>query len=84
LPYGLRTAATVHRVVPVELEGSETLSKYDDALARFEAGQWKESTKILESLGDEPCSKFLLGHIQAHSELQPPSDFDGVVQLTSK
>ena len=84
LPYGLRKPATVHRVVPVELQDTDSLAGYDEALMQFEAGHWTEAREKLESLGNEPCSQFLLQHIRSHAESMPPMGFSGVIELSSK
>ena len=84
LPYGLRKPATVHRVVPVDLDEANDLARYDKALLKFEAGQWNEATEILKSLGDEPCSQFLLKHIERQTDSKPPMGFSGVIELSSK
>lgn len=86
LPYGLRVPAVVHRVVPSELAagGSEILAQYDDALSKFESGDWRSAAELLDDLGDEPCGQFLLRYIRNHEDSQPPMGFNGIVELSSK
>lgn len=84
LPYGLTTSATVHRVVPVDLNEVESLSGFDKALEMFEAGRWSDASETLESLSPEPCSEFLLSHIRSHANSEPPMGFSGVIELSSK
>ena len=84
LPYGMRKPAVVTRVIPADLNEDHVISAYDEALVKFEAGQWDEATGILKSVGDEPCSQFLLKHIQQQTDSKPPMGFNGVIELSSK
>lgn len=84
LPFGLRKPAEVYRVVPPDFEEPEALEQYEDALRKFESGNWAEASKILEGHGEEPCSRFLLDHIGSYAEAKPPMGFSGVIELRSK
>ena len=80
----MRKPAVVTRVIPADLNEDHVISAYDEALVKFEAGQWDEATGILKSVGDEPCSQFLLKHIQQQTDSKPPMGFNGVIELSSK
>ncbi len=84
LPFGMRRPAVVYRVLPPDFEQSEMLEQYNEALAKFESGDWEESSKILSQHTDEPACKFLLNHIQRYEGMKPPMGFSGIIELGSK
>lgn len=87
LPYGLRVPATVYRLVPPDMTGDLSLvATYNEALAQFEQGHWKEAGETLGASGlNEPCSQFLMDYIWANREGEgPPPGFSGIIEMKSK
>lgn len=87
-PYGMKTALTVSQLLPpVEQDATitdEHIVAYESAVDSFIEGRWSET---LEKLGELPVSDrakdFLMIHI-ASNNYEPPTDWDGVISLSSK
>ncbi len=87
LPYGLRLASAVYRLVPPEVASDRVpLETYDRALKLFESGAWQEAGKVLTESGfSEPCSQFLLDYIWNNRDGDgPPMGFNGTIEMKSK
>ena len=87
-PKGMDTAILISELLPAN-DGSELLSAsavaaYEKGLDAIIAGDWAAALTLLEQVpdGDGP-KKFLLEQM-AHTDNQPPANWDGAFSLTSK
>ena len=94
LPFGLKTASPIYRVMDSERlsaarageQCESELVAYDEAIELFEAGQWESASKRLATMdAADPCRIFLESYIaQWLVDGNPPADFDGVIRMDSK
>jgi adenylate cyclase len=87
-PYGLDTPVTVTELVPPVADDptltDEHLATYESAFDAFQAGRWAEAYALLSRIPpDDQVKDFLTVFIAQHNRV-PPSDWDGVIPLTSK
>lgn len=87
-PYGLSTPITVfellHPCGPLSPLTDDDIANYEAAVADFTAGRWHAALDKLDRLpvGDR-AKDFLLIFIAQHN-YEPPSQWDGVIPLSSK
>jgi adenylate cyclase len=87
-PYGMDAVVDVHELLP-PAEWPEALSdlalqRYGEALLQFEAGHLHEALSLLDGqLQADPVANFLAAAINELGSTLP-TDFDGVIRLTSK
>jgi adenylate cyclase len=87
-PYGMAQAVTVSELLPSVGEpgilSDEHLEKYETALDVFNEGDWEKAFALLHGIPHwDQGADFLTSHILRHQR-QPPSGWDGVIQLDSK
>jgi len=87
-PYGMEQAVTVSELLPPVGEpgvlSNEHLAQYEAALNAFNEGDWDEAFALLHGIPHwDQGADFLTSHILRHQR-QPPSGWDGVVQIDSK
>jgi hypothetical protein len=60
------------------------VAAFEEALDRFQAGNWKQATQLLEQLDeDDSAAKFLHKYIQ-NNGMTCPVDWNGVIEMKSK
>jgi adenylate cyclase len=87
-PYGMEQAVTVSELLPPvgepEVLSDEHLTQYEAALDKFNEGDWDKAFALLHGIPHwDQGADFLTSHILRHQR-QPPSGWDGVIQLESK
>ena len=86
-PAGMDRPLTVSELLPPgseETVSNENIAIYERALDAFIAGDWNDSLDLLSELPARDRGKdFLMIHI-ARYHYEPPSDWNGVVALTSQ
>lgn len=86
-PYGLETPLIVSELLPPYSQGGltdEDLARYEQALDAFLSGNWDQAFSILHQVpawdrGKDILTGFIIGHNRT-----PPSNWNGVIELTSK
>lgn len=87
-PYGMDTAMTIYELLPPVSEcpalTDEDIARYESAVDALQAGRWQQALEILNDMpvGDR-VKDFLMIYI-ATNQYEPPKDWDGVIQMTSK
>jgi adenylate cyclase len=87
-PYGLETPLEVSELVPPAAEypllSDEHLAVSEAALDAFLAGRWSVAFELLHRMpAEDLVADFLTVYIAQHNRT-PPSDWDGVINLSSK
>ncbi len=87
-PKGMDTAILVSELLPAS-DGTESLSiraveAYEKALDAIIAGDWVAALALLEQVPDDDGPKKFLLEQMAHTDNQPPDDWDGAFSLKSK
>lgn len=84
-PYGLTVAVEVFQVL--RKNNSVVVSRlkeFSDALVAFQHGDWDAAKLLLATISDSDRGKRFLLEFMARTEFEPPTDWDGVVRLSSK
>jgi adenylate cyclase len=87
-PYGMELAVEVSELLPPEPEYREVaaadIEAYEQALDRFNAGEWSEAMKHLHRVSPEDRVKDFLTEFILSNKRTPPPHWDGVIELLSK
>jgi len=87
-PYGMETAQTVYELVAtpraVAQQWDQQQGQYDDALQAFQLGDWQNARQLFANLHpSDTAARFYCRWIDQHAQ-RPPSDWDGILCLTTK
>ncbi len=85
LPFGLTTPSKIFALIPTDAEiRVEWFENYSQALDLLAAGKWSEALEILKrNFASDPASRFLGRFIERH-HAQPPPNWKGYIELSSK
>lgn len=87
-PVGMQTGMMLYELLPpVEVDGRVTddhIRIYEEAVDSLIEGEWQRSMELLNKLPvDDRTKDFLFIYI-ATNNYEPPSGWDGIIQMTSK
>ncbi len=87
-PYGLNSALEVSELVPPQAQfpllADDHLRIYDDAVDALRDGRWDEAFDLLHRVPPEDRVKDFLTVLIAQHHRTPPTNWDGVIRLSSK
>jgi len=87
LPYGMNTPVELSQLMPAagdeDVLSDEQVDIFETAVGLFTQGDWRRARKLVEQMPEwDGGRKFLLKYMGA--QVDPPSDWNGVISLTSK
>lgn len=87
-PYGMSTSLTVHELLPpYEMDpriSDESIETYEAAVDAVTEGRWQEALQLLNQMPVEDRARDFLMIYIAMNQYEPPKDWDGVIEMTSK
>ncbi len=87
-PYGMNRSLEVSELLPPEAEypqlSNQDLANYEAALDAFLAGDWDQAIDNLHHVPPHDRVKDYLTVFIAQHDRNPPADWDGVIQMSSK
>ncbi len=83
-PFGMTSAIDLVELLAPSDSNLDKVAAFEEALDRFQAGNWKQATQLLEQLDeDDSAAKFLHKYIQ-NNGMTCPVDWNGVIEMKSK
>lgn len=87
-PYGMDVALTVSELLPVEsfpgTISNEHIRIYEDAVDAVIEGRWDDALATLDSLPSSDRAKDFLVIFIAQHDYEPPENWNGVIEMSSK
>lgn len=87
-PYGMSTSLTVYELLPpVSMDpkiSDEAIETYEAAVDAVTEGRWQEALELLNRMPVEDRTRDFLMIYIAMNQYEPPKDWDGVIEMTSK
>ena len=83
-PFGMTSAIDLVELLAPSDSNLDKVAAFEESLDRFQAGNWKQATQLLEQLDeDDSAAKFLHKYIQ-NNGMTCPVDWNGVIEMKSK